>query len=113
MQTYWWVDEKSGKLYKDYYNINYSIIVPIEENNRYYLAYTAGDRYYWAFTDINYNQINVIPPGWDSKGNGWVSSLYYNIITEASPSNSAYLVVYMHSLGIHNVRNIVVREYNG
>ena len=113
MQTYWWVDTGTGELRKEYYDVNYSIIVPIEENKRYYLAYTLGNRYYWAFTDINYNQINVSPPGWNSEGNGWVASYYYNIITEASPSNSAYLVVYTHSQGVHNVRNIVVREYNG
>lgn len=113
MQTYWWVDSTSGELHKAYYNVNYSIIVPIEENKRYYSAYTLGNRCYWAFTDINYNQINVSPLGWDSKGNGWVCSRYHNMITEASPSNSAYLVVYVHSQGVHNVRNIVVREYNG
>ena len=113
MQTYWWVDTGTGELRKEYYDVNYSIIVPIEENKRYYLAHTLGNRYYWAFTDINYNQINVSPPGWDSWGNGWVASRYHNMITETSPSNSAYLVIYVHSEGVHNVRNIVIREYNG
>ena len=121
MQTHWWVDGTLGVLNKEYYPISYSVIVPVEEDKRYYMSYSfvesrVGGAYYWAFTDSEYNQIPMSPMGWEppfeslKEGCAWVSSFNYCMVSQAVPKNASYIVLYVCSAGLSESTNIVIRE---
>lgn len=104
MKTSWWIDE-NNTVVKLSDSINYSILVPIEEGKRYFLEYRNADESWYAFMDSEFNQISM----------SYEYLVYiYNkqTLTSISPSGTKYLLAYLVSDNIDNVKNIYVREFN-